>query len=63
MGEIHSTSTFDLARERLVVVNVGPMCRLRDNVILYANVGRSIVSGDIGEHIYIGVGLKLLPNE
>jgi hypothetical protein len=42
MAEVRFISTFDLKRERLLVVNFGLMRRLRDNVVLYANVGRSI---------------------
>jgi hypothetical protein len=60
MGEIRVESTFDFKRDRLVVVNFGLMRRLRDNVILYTNVGRSIFSDEVSEHIYVGVGVKFL---
>ncbi len=60
MGEIRAESAFDFKRERLVVVNFGVMRRLRDNMILYANVGRSIFSDDVFAHTYIGVGVKFL---
>ena len=65
MVEIRAESAFDFKRERLVVVNFGVMRRLRDNMILYANVGRSIFSDDVFAHTYIGVGVKflLMPKE
>ena len=64
MGEVRFTSTFDLQRERLLVVNSGLMRRIRDNVVLYANVGRSVYSDESTRHIYVGVGVKflLMPN-
>jgi hypothetical protein len=65
MAEIRYTSTFDLRRERLLVVNSGLMRRIRDNVVLYANVGRRVFSDEDIRHIYVGVGVKFLltPNE
>jgi len=65
MGEIRVESAFDFKRDLLVVVNFGLMRRLRDNVILYANVGRSIFSDEGSEHTYVGVGVKflLMPKE
>jgi hypothetical protein len=64
MGEVRFTSTFDLQRERLLVVNSGLMRRIRDNVVLYVNVGRSVYSDESTRHIYVGVGVKfmLMPN-
>ncbi len=64
MAEVRISSTFDLERERLVVVNFGMMRRITDTVILYAKVGRSIFADD-GAHTYIGVGIKFkfTPNE
>ena len=64
MAEIRFTSTFDLQRERLLVVNSGLMYRIRDNVALYANVGRNVFSDEGIRHIYVGVGVKflLMPN-
>lgn len=59
MAEIHSTSTLDLKRERLVVMTAGLMRRLRDDATLYAKVGRSIVSDDGPAHTYLGVGVKV----
>jgi hypothetical protein len=47
-------------RERLVVVNFGVMRRVRRNVLLYANVGRSVFSDDGLTHTYVGVGVKFL---
>jgi hypothetical protein len=65
MAEIRLESAFDFKRDRLIVVNVGLMRRLRDNVILYANVGHSIFSDDVSGHTYVGVGVKflLMPKE
>jgi hypothetical protein len=60
MAEIRFTSTFDLQRERLLVVNIGLMRRIRDNVVLYANVGRNVFSDEGTRHIYIGAGVKFL---
>ena len=65
MAEVRFTSTFDLKRERLLVVNFGLMRSLRDNVVLYTNVGRSIFSDGGFRHTYVGVGVKfeLTPKE
>lgn len=64
MGEVRFTSTFDFQRQRLLVVNSGLMRRIRDNVVLYVNVGRSVYSDEGTRHIYAGVGVKfmLMPN-
>lgn len=64
MGEVRFTSTFDLQRDRLLIVNSGLMRRIRENVVLYANVGRSVFSDEGMRHIYVGVGVKflLMPN-
>jgi hypothetical protein len=58
MAEVRFTSTFDLRRERLAVVNLGLMRHLRDDMIAYAKVGRSIVSDEGLGHTYVGVGVK-----
>jgi hypothetical protein len=65
MGEIRAESAFNFKRDRLVVVNFGAMRRLRDNMILYANVGRSIFSDEVSANTYVGVGIKflLMPKE
>lgn len=60
MGEIRAELAFDFKRDRLVVVNFGLMRHLRDNMILYANVGRSIYSDEGFAHTYVGVGAKFL---
>jgi len=60
MGEIRAESAFDFKRQRLVVVNFGAMRRIRDNMFLYANVGRSIFSDEGFAHTYAGVGVKFL---
>ena len=65
MAEVRFVSTFDIKRERLLVVNFGLMRSLRDNMVLYANVGRSLFSdGEFG-NTYVGVGIKfeLTPKE
>lgn len=65
MGEIRAESAFDFKRDRLLVVNFGVMRRLRDNVIFYANVGRSIFSDEVSAHTFVSVGVKflLMPKE
>jgi hypothetical protein len=66
MGEFRCNSSFDFQRERLLIVNAGLMRRIRDNVVLYANVGRSVFADeDIRQieatrHIYVGAGVKFL---
>jgi hypothetical protein len=60
MGEVRAESAFDLKRQRLAVVNFGVMRHIRNNIILYANVGRSIVSDESFAHTYAGVGVKFL---
>jgi hypothetical protein len=60
MGEIRAESAFDFRHDRLVVLNFGVMRRLRDNMILYANVGRSIFADEVPAHTYVGVGIKFL---
>ena len=59
MAEIHSTSTLDFERERLIVVNIGLMRRLRDDATLYAKLGHSLVSDEGPAHTYVGVGVKV----
>jgi hypothetical protein len=61
MAEVRYTSTFDLQREPRLVVNFGLMRCIRYNVVLYANVGRSVFSDEGIRHIYVGVGVKFLP--
>jgi hypothetical protein len=60
MGEARFTSTIDFKRERLVVLNLGLMRRIRDNVVLYANVGHTIFSDDGFGHTYVGIGVKFI---
>ena len=60
MAEIRGESAFDFKHDRLLVLNVGAMRRLRDNVILYANVGRSVFSDEVPSHTYVGMGIKFL---
>jgi ABC transporter len=65
MWEIRTESAFDFKRDRLVVLNFGVMRRLRYNMILYANGGRSIFSDEVFARTYVGVGVKflLMPKE
>lgn len=65
MWEIRAESAFDFKRDRLVVLNFGVMRRLRYNMILYANGGRSIFSDEVFARTYVGVGVKflLMPKE
>jgi hypothetical protein len=58
MAELRAESEYDIGYNRQVFVNVGFMRRLTDNVILYANVGRSVFSEDF-QHTYAGGGVKL----
>jgi hypothetical protein len=60
MVEVRYTSTLDLQRERRLAVNYGLMRRIRDNVVLYVNVGRSVLSDEGIRHNYVGVGVKFL---
>jgi hypothetical protein len=58
MVDIRTESTFDLRRDRLVTLNGGVMHSMK-NVIVYAQLGRSLFS-DNGAHSYVGLGVKLL---
>jgi hypothetical protein len=62
---MRAESAFDFKRDRLVVLNFGVMRRLRYNMILYANVGRSIFSDEVFARTCVGVGVKflLMPKE
>jgi hypothetical protein len=60
MAEIRSDSTFNFQRDRLFVANFGVMRGLRENVILYGNIGHSLLSDDGSGHIYFGFGVKFL---
>jgi hypothetical protein len=59
MMEVRAESTFDLGRDRLVILNGGLIHGVR-NVILYARLGRSLFSDDRFAHSYVSVGMKLL---
>ncbi len=60
MVEFRGDSAFDFKSDRLVVANAGFMRRIRDDLFLYTNVGRSLISDDKYRHIYVGVGVKVL---
>jgi hypothetical protein len=59
MLEVRAESTFDLNRERLVVLNGGVIRGVR-NVVVYAQLGRTLFSDDGFAHTYLGVGVKVL---
>jgi hypothetical protein len=59
MTEVRAESTFDLQRDRLVLLNVGVIHGVR-NVIVYAHLGRSLLSDDGVVHTYVGFGMKVL---
>jgi hypothetical protein len=59
MTELRAESTFDLRRDRLVLLKVGVIHGVR-NVILYGHLGRSLFSDDGFAHTYIGFGMKVL---
>jgi hypothetical protein len=59
MTEVRAESTFDLQRDRLVLVNVGVIHGVR-NVVVYAHLGRSLFSDEGFVHTYIGIGMKVL---
>ncbi len=60
MGEIRYESTLDFKRDRLLVVNIAVMRRIRDDLYLYANLGRSDYSDEGFSHLYAGIGVKFL---
>jgi hypothetical protein len=57
MIEAHAESAFNFKRDRLVLLNVGLIHGVR-NIIVYAQLGRSLFSGD--SHTSVSVGMKLL---
>jgi len=59
MVELRAESSRDARSERLVFVNAGVIHGVR-NVIVYANLGRSLFSGDGVAHTYAGLGIKVL---
>jgi hypothetical protein len=59
MTEVRAESTFDLQRDRLVLLNVGVIHGVR-NVVVYAHLGRSLFSDEGFVHTYIGIGMKVL---
>jgi hypothetical protein len=59
MVEVRAESTFDLKRDRLVILN-GGLIHGVGNVVLYAKFGRSLFSDDGFAHTYVGVGMKVL---
>jgi hypothetical protein len=59
MMEVRAESTFDLQRDRLVLLNVGVIHGVR-NVIVYGHLGRSLFSEGGVVHTYVGFGMKVL---
>jgi hypothetical protein len=60
MVELHSESRFDAAQDRLLAVNVGLMRSVGSSIVLYTNVGHSLISDAGVAHTYAGGGVKLL---
>jgi hypothetical protein len=56
MMELRTESSIDFQRDRLVLVNAGIIDGVR-NVVVYANIGRSVFSDD-GGLFYAGGGFK-----
>jgi len=59
MIELRTESSLDFKSDRLVDVNAGVLHGVR-NVILYANLGRSLFADTHTAHTYAGFGLKAL---
>lgn len=59
MVEVRAESTFDLKRDRLVMLN-GGLIQGVGKVVFYAKLGRSLFSDDGFAHSFVGVGMKLL---
>ena len=60
MIELRSESSLDFKSDRLVYVNAGVLHGVR-NVVLYANLGRSLFADDTNTaHTYAGFGMKAL---
>jgi hypothetical protein len=60
MIELRTESTLDFKSDRLVYVNAGVLHGVR-NLILYANLGRSLLADDTHTaHTYAGFGIKAL---
>ena len=60
MAEVSLESAVGFRHDRLVVINAGVMRGFGRNVILYGNVGRSVVADASPAHTYAGVGLKIV---
>lgn len=58
MIEIRSESTLDFRRDRLVLINGGLIHGVR-NVVVYTNIGHSLLSDDGSGHSFFGIGMKL----
>jgi hypothetical protein len=59
MAEVRAESTFDLKRDRLVMLK-GGLIRGVGHHIVYASVGSSLFSDDGFAHAYVGLGMKVL---
>jgi hypothetical protein len=58
MIELRTASSLDFKKDRLVFVNAGFIHGVR-NVVVYANLGHSLLADDGGGHTYAGVGIKV----
>lgn len=59
MIELRTASSLDFKSDRLVVMNAGLIHGVR-GIILYANVGHSLLADDGLSHTYAGFGMKAL---
>jgi hypothetical protein len=62
MVEVRGESTFDLNRDRELVLNGGLIRGIR-RIVVYGQVGGSLFSEDGLRHAYLGGGMKLLIHE
>jgi hypothetical protein len=59
MVELRGESTFDLKRDRVLMLNGGVLRDVK-HIIVYAKLGRSLFSDDGVAHTYVGTGIKVL---
>ncbi len=60
MIETRGVSRVDVMQSHTWVMNVGVMRALGQAVVLFANVGHTVVSGDGLSHTFLGAGIKIL---
>jgi hypothetical protein len=59
MIELRTESSLDFSSDRLVYVNAGVLHGVR-GIVVYANVGHSLLADDGMAHAYAGFGMKVL---